>query len=63
MDTHEKKSTKLIALAVVGTVITGLAGFLGAFFAFFRFDATGFGVSLLASALAFGLLANAVLRD
>ena len=63
MEPHGKQSSKLIALAVVGTVFTGLAGFLGAFFAFFRFDATGFGVSLLASALAFGLLANAVLRD
>ena len=63
METHAKKSGRVVALAVVGTVFTGLVGFLGAFFAFFRFDATGFGVSLLASALAFGLLANAVLRD
>jgi len=63
VETQAKQPGKLIAIAVVGTTLTGLAGFVGAFYAFFRFDATGFGVSLLASALAFGLLANAMLRE
>jgi len=63
MEKQANRSTWLIALAVVGTVLTGVVGFVGAFFAFFRLDATGFGVSLVASALAFGLLAGALLRD
>jgi|GEM_PF-1843291 len=63
MEIQAKKSTKLVALTIVFTVFTGVAGWAGAFFAFFNLDSSGVGMSLLASALAFGLLANAVLRD
>ena len=62
MDVQEKRSTWLIALAVVGTVFTGILGWVAAFVAFFGADFAGVGVSLVASALAFGLLAKAVLR-
>ena len=63
METQEKRSTWLIALVVVGTVLTGVLGLLAAFVAFFSVDFSGVGLSLLASALAFGLLAKAVLPD
>jgi hypothetical protein len=63
MEIQAKRSTWLVALAIVGTVFTGVVGFVGAIFAFFRLDATGFGVTIVGSALAFGLLANALLRD
>ena len=63
MEMQAKKSTWLIALAVVGTVFSGLLGLVAAFIAFFSLDFTGVGVSLLASAPAFGLLAKAVLHN
>ena len=63
METQEKRSTWLIALAVVGTVLTGVLGLVMAFVAFFSLDFTGVGVSLLASGLAFGFLVHALLRN
>ncbi|MBT8396561.1 MAG: hypothetical protein HKO65_20340 [Gemmatimonadetes bacterium] len=63
MNAENKGSGTLIALAMVGSVVVGFAGLLGAVFAFLNVDAVGFGVSLVASALSFGLLANALLRS
>ena len=62
MEMQEKRSTWLVAVAVVGTVLTGILALVAAFVAFFGMDFLGVGLSLLASALAFGLLAKALLR-
>jgi hypothetical protein len=51
------------AIGVVGTLTAGLFGFVGAFYAFFSRDFTGFGVCLLASAMAFGLLTYALVKE
>jgi hypothetical protein len=53
---------RLIGLALVGCAFIGIAAFVAALAAFVLGDATGAGVCLIASALAFGLLANALLR-
>jgi len=63
MEMQAKTSTKLVALAVVGTVFTGVLGLFGALFAFLNVDAAGVGISLIASALSFGFLATALLRE
>ena len=62
MEMQEKRSTWLVAVAVVGTLVTGILGLVAAFVAFFGMDFAGVGLSLLASALAFGLLAKSLLR-
>ncbi len=41
-------------------MLAGVLGFLGTFFAFLNVVPLGLGICLLASGLAFGLLANAV---
>jgi hypothetical protein len=51
------------AIAIVGTVVAGLLALAGALFALLAVDASGVGICTLGAALAFGLLANAVLRD
>ena len=63
MADQTKQTRWLTAIAIVGTVVAGILGFAGALFAFFNQDSSGFGVCVLATALAFGLLANAVLRE
>ena len=63
MADQTKQTRWLTAIAIVGTVVAGLLGFAGALFAFFSQDSSGFGVCVLATALAYGLLANAVLRE
>ncbi len=62
----EKKSNKfevILGIVVIAGMITGFVGLLAAVFAFFSADWAGVGVCLGAAALAFGLLANALLRD
>ncbi|MCJ7700388.1 MAG: hypothetical protein MUO62_02290 [Anaerolineales bacterium] len=62
----EKKSNKfevILGIVVIAGMITGFVGLLAAVFAFFSADWVGVGVCLGAAALAFGLLANALLRD
>ena len=61
METQEKRSTWLVAVAVVGTLLTGTLGLVAAFVAFFGQDFAGVGISLVACALAFGLLGKALL--
>jgi hypothetical protein len=51
----------LIGLAIIATLVTGFASLLVALFAFFNADWTGSGVCLGAAALAFGLVAHAIL--
>jgi hypothetical protein len=53
----------IIGLATAGTGFIGIFGFILALATYMRGDATGAGICLTASALALGLLANAVLRQ
>jgi hypothetical protein len=62
MSENRRLLDAIIGLATLGSAIVGVAGFLVALFAFFNGDFTAAGVCLIAAALSFGLLANAVLR-
>jgi hypothetical protein len=52
----------MIGLATVGSSVTGIASFILALLAFLNADFAAGGTLMLAAALSFGLLANAVLR-
>lgn len=54
------EGSKVAGIASIGCIIAGVAGII---LALLRHDPSGSGTCLVASALAFGLLANAVLRD
>lgn len=54
------EGSKAAGLASIGCIVVGGAGII---LAVLRHDPSGSGACLIASALAFGLLANAVLRD
>ena len=62
---YKQKTTVLtIQLATLyGGGITGFAGLIMAFFPFFNGDFLSAGIYLLAAALSFGLMANAVFRE
>jgi hypothetical protein len=53
----------VIGLVVGGSVVAGAAAFLVGIVAALSGDSVGGGVALAAAGLAFGLVANAVLRD
>ena len=60
----EKRFASWAGLMVLGGFIIGIAGFLAAILAVFNeYDYIGAGLCLLASAIVFGLLANAMLRN
>jgi len=61
----DRKITALTIQLVTlyGGGITGFASFIMAFFPFFNGDFLSAGIYLLAAALSFGLMANAVLRE
>jgi hypothetical protein len=63
MEKKPNRFNNILGIAVMAALITGLTGFVTGVFAFFNADWTGAGVCLAAAALAFGLLANALLRD
>jgi hypothetical protein len=63
MKQTENRITVVVGLSVILGIITGLTSLLVTYFAFFGADWTGAGISLVAAALAFGLLSNALLRD
>ena len=52
----------VVGLSVILGIIPGLTSLLVTYFAFFGADWTGAGVCLIAAALAFGLVSNALLR-
>ena len=59
----DKRRTHLvIGASVYGGLLVGVLSLLVAYAAFSNMDWVGAGVALVAGALAFGLLANAVLR-
>ena len=63
MDNEHKKFNFLTGLALVGSGIIGVASLVIALFTFFQWDFSTVGLYLIAAALSFGLLANALLRD
>ncbi len=62
MSENHKGLNTIIGLVTVGGGVTGVAGFLAALAAFLSGDFVATGVCLIAAALSFGLLANAVFR-
>jgi hypothetical protein len=59
----KKKGTSAPGLSIISGFVIGILGFVGALFAAINeSDYTGAGLCLIASALAFGLLANAMFR-
>lgn len=64
MSNDPKTTVLTIQLAALyGGGITGFASLIMAFFPFFNGDYLSAGIYLLAAALSFGLMANAVLRE
>ena len=56
------KAEAFLGMALTGAFAVGVLALLAAIIAFSSADWTGTGLSLMASALAFGLLSNAFLR-
>lgn len=63
MSQNRRQLDAIMGLVTLGGAITGVAGFVAALVAFFNGDFAATGVCLIASALSFGLLANAVFRE
>ncbi len=63
MDKQAFRITTMVGQSVLAGMVTGFAGLVVATFSFFSGDWIGAGVCLVASAVAFGFLANALLRD
>jgi len=57
------KPAAAAGLAIYSAMITGVFSIVVAVFSFFNYNWVGAGVSLVAAALAFGLVANAILRN
>lgn len=62
LDNRNKTSSRLAGLAALGSVVSGILALFGALFPFFNGDYAAAGFMLIAAALAFGMLANAVFR-
>lgn len=62
METGRRIGQSVGTVAVVGGVVTGFAGLVAGVFAFLNGEAVGAGACFAAAAIAFGLVANAVLR-
>ena len=64
MSDKSNRPEALVGWAVTGAMLTGLLAWFVAFFAVVNdYDWTAAGLALLAAALAFGLIANALLRQ
>ena len=63
MTNNKNDAASIAGLAIIGTCIIGVASLIAALFSFLAGDFAAGGICLLASALSFGLLANAVLRE
>ena len=63
MSENRRKFETLIGLVILGGAITGVAGFVAALVAFFSGEFVATGACLIAAALSFGLLANALIRE
>ena len=63
MSENRRQFDRIIGLVTLGGAITGVAGLVAALFAFFSGEFVATGVCLIAAALSFGLLANALIRE
>lgn len=62
MDEDRKRVTTALGWAIYGSIAVGVLGVLTSLLTFAQAGGAGGGTGLVASALAFGLLANALLR-
>ncbi len=62
MTNDRRRLDSIIGLAALGSGVTGVVSLVAALFPLFSGEFLAAGVCLLAAALSFGLLANAVLR-
>lgn len=62
MTNDRRRLDSIIGLAALGSAVTGVVSLVAALFPLFSGEFLAAGVCLLAAALSFGLLANAVLR-
>ncbi|MCA9014278.1 MAG: hypothetical protein KDA77_02995, partial [Planctomycetaceae bacterium] len=60
---EKQKGTAEAGLVYFGSILTGFTGIFGACYVLSSKDYSGGGIYLLASAFAFGLLANAIFRQ
>lgn len=58
-----RKYDSIVGVILIACLATGMAGLFVAFWAFLSGDMIDAGVALMASALAFGLALNAILRQ
>lgn len=59
----EKRANILTGFSIIVSLVTGIASLVVAILALINADWTGAGIALVAAALAFGLLLNALLRQ
>ena len=63
MNQDRQQSSAIPGITILGCFVVGIAGLIGAMVGMFDLnDPTGAGACLVASAIAFGLAANAVFR-
>ncbi len=62
MNSKANKYEMVLGISVIAGLVTGIASLLVSIFAFFNSDWTGAGICLVAAAIAFGLLVNALLH-
>lgn len=62
MEQDQRRATTALGWAVYGSITVGVLGVIASLLAFAQAGGTGAGAGLVSSALAFGLLANALLR-
>lgn len=63
MSDERKRQDTLVGLAILGSGITGVASLIVGLVSLLDGDLIAVGVCLIAAALAFGLLANALLSE
>jgi hypothetical protein len=63
MSENRRQFDTIIGLVTLGGAITGVAGLVVAFVALLSGEFVATGVCLVAAALSFGLLANALIRE
>lgn len=59
----ERRVDALIGAACIGASVTGVIGIIAAIVSVASMNLVGAGISIIGAGLAFGLLANALLRD
>ena len=63
MSENRRPFNTMVGLATVGSSLTGVIGLLGVLISFFSGEYLSAGIFLIAAALAFGLLAIAILHS